>query len=67
MFWGNKYATVSKLGKIDVFDFVNSYIKGDISNPSITLEINLETRSSWHKCALRDDEAVYWVIIGHYE
>ena len=22
---------------------------------------------SWLNCALRDDEAVYWVIIGHYE
>ena len=26
-----------------------------------------ETRSSWLNCALRDDEAVYWVSIGHYE
>ena len=25
-----------------------------------------ETRSSWLNCALRDDEAVYWVSIGHY-
>ena len=25
------------------------------------------TRSSWLNCALRDDEAVYWVSIGHYE
>ena len=25
------------------------------------------TRSSWLNCALRDDEAVYWVRIGHYE
>ena len=25
------------------------------------------TRSSWLNCALRDDEAVYWNIIGHYE
>ena len=24
------------------------------------------TRSSWLNCALRDDEAVYWVSIGHY-
>ena len=22
---------------------------------------------SWLNCALRDDEAVYWVSIGHYE
>ena len=25
------------------------------------------TRSSWLNCALRDDEAVYWVSIGRYE
>ena len=25
------------------------------------------TRSSWLNCALRDEEAVYWVSIGHYE
>ena len=27
----------------------------------------VETRSSWFNCALRDDEAVCWVSIGHYE
>ena len=26
-----------------------------------------KTRSSWLNCALRDDEAAYWVSIGHYE
>ena len=26
-----------------------------------------KTRSSWLNCALRDDEAVYWVSKGHYE
>ena len=25
------------------------------------------TRTSWLNCALRDDEAVYWVSIWHYE
>ena len=29
--------------------------------------LGLETRSSWLNGALRDDEAVYWVSIGHYE
>ena len=29
--------------------------------------ISNETRSSWLNCALRDDEAVYWVSIGPYE
>ena len=29
--------------------------------------MGMETRSSWLNCALRDDEAVYWVSIGHYE
>ena len=27
----------------------------------------MKTRSSWLNCALRDDETVYWVSIGHYE
>ena len=27
----------------------------------------METISSWLNCALRDDEAVYWVSIRHYE
>ena len=31
------------------------------------LENIISTRSSWLNCALRDDEAVYWVSIGHYE
>ena len=26
-----------------------------------------KTRSSWLNCALRGDEAVYWVSLGHYE
>ena len=26
-----------------------------------------KTRSSWLNCALRDDEAVYCVSVGHYE
>ena len=26
-----------------------------------------KTRSSWLNCALRDDEAVSWANIGHYE
>ena len=26
-----------------------------------------KTRSSWVNCALRDEEAVYWVSVAHYE
>ena len=29
--------------------------------------IKIKTRSSWLNCAARDDEAVYWVSVGHYE
>ena len=36
-----------------------------VSNPRT--EKDYQTRSSWFNCALRDDEALYWVIIGHYE
>ena len=33
-----------------------------------TTKVNqILTRSSWLNSALRDDEAVYWVSIGHYE
>ena len=31
------------------------------------IPITMEIRSSWPNCALRDDEAVYWVSIGHCE
>ena len=34
---------------------------------SSNVETVIITRSSWLNCALRDDEAVYWVSIGHYE
>ena len=27
----------------------------------------IETRSSWVNCALRDEEAVYWVSVAQYE
>ena len=33
---------------------------------SQSLEV-MKTRSSWLNCALRDDEAVFWASIGHYE
>ena len=33
----------------------------------IKMKETIGTRSSLLNCALRDDEAVYWVSIGHYE
>ena len=45
-------------------------IRGIRSNPPGGMKntkIQVQTRSSWLNCALRDDEAVYWVSIGHYE
>ena len=36
-------------------------------NFTFTQETLDRTRSSWLNCALRDDEAVYWVSVGHYE
>ena len=34
----------------------------------VLTELNLlKTRPSWLNCALRDDEAVYWVSIGQFE
>ena len=39
----------------------------NISIDNFAVNFLIRTRSSWLNCALRDDEAVYWVIIGHYE
>ena len=37
-------------------------IKGGLCNENIA-----RTRSSWLNCALRDDEAVYWVCMRRYQ
>ena len=37
------------------------------ADQKLSWRLILETRSSWLNCALRDDEAVYWVSIGRYE
>ena len=42
--------------------------RGRVGSRPILVSLHLpQTRSSWLNCALRDDEAVYWVSIGHYE
>ena len=52
------------------------YFRGGKRNPSCRehgiyrfnlIKIRNKTRSSWLNCASRDDEAVYWVSIGHSE
>ena len=43
------------------------YVQASHKDTAISLQISMKTRSSWLNCALRDDEAVYWVSIGHYE
>ena len=37
------------------------------SSAKCYLLTKMKTRSSWFNCALRDDKAVYWVSIEHYE
>ena len=39
----------------------------DDRNDNEIIGVPILTRSSWLNCALRDDEAVYWVSIGHSE
>ena len=39
----------------------------NFSHLSEEIKTGGETRSRWLNCALRDDEAVYWVSIGPYE
>ena len=41
--------------------------KPNINNILTENTMSITTRSSWLNCALRDDEAVYWVSIGYYE
>ena len=52
----------------DILILHKRYNHRSYSNLSIYHIHHIEqTRSSWLNCALRDDEAVYWVSIGHYE
>ena len=42
--------------------------RGRVGSRPILVSLHLvQTRSSWLNCALRDDEAVYWVSRGHYK
>ena len=57
------------LTKQNIQDFDDNFlIQHSINNCFFYIMcLVIETRSSWLNCALRDDEAVYWVSIGHYE
>ena len=50
-----------------VFLFSLVVVSPVTSSSISSISIVSETRSSWLNCALRDDEAVNWVSIGHYE
>ena len=45
--------------------YVSSFCFSNVLAESF--ESFIKTRSSWLNCALRDEEAVYWVSIGHYK
>ena len=49
------------------FDYFKSFLGIFKTTWRGTLPKQRKTRSSWLICALRDDEAVHWVSIGHYE
>ena len=49
------------------FCFPRDRQRYSFDSPKVTAEILVITRSSWFNCTLRDDEAVYWISIGHYE
>ena len=57
--WQNYHRQVRQ-GREDTEDRRKKKYKLNKKNFIITI-------SSWLNCALRDDEAVYWVNIGHYE
>ena len=44
--------------------FWNTYMVTGHCGGASFVELKFETRSSWLNCALRDDEAVFWVSIG---
>ena len=48
-------------------DFLTSFQEVGTCPICDSEQVQVRTRSSWLNCALRDDEAVYWVSIGHYE
>ena len=64
-----------KLADIGQFRLSDQLTRHNTNTPNPRkMKINQEknerygiTRSSWLNCALRDDEAVYWVSIGHCE
>ena len=65
-----------KLADIGQFRLSDQLTRHNTNTPNPSkMKINQEkmkerygiTRSSWLNCALRDDEAVYWVSIGHCE
>ena len=54
----------------DVFFFHEGEGGFEFHIPILKNDFFLKTiinRSSWLNCALRDNEAVYWFSIGHYE
>ena len=54
---------------LDFMKLVKVVLSNIIASTTFEVLFTEETRSSWLNCALRDDEAVYWVSlsIGHYE
>ena len=48
-----------------LFNF--AFVSKNITVRWNSLKIRSNNKTSWLNCVLRDDEAAYWVIIGHYE
>ena len=52
---------------LDFMKLVKVVLSIIIASTTFEVLFTEETRSSWLNCALRDDEAVYWISIGHCE
>ena len=67
-----QHATVEGSGT-KILPYTNLHFKVLYQNRSllpyvkVLSKIKVKTRSSWVNCALRDEEAVYWVSVAHYE
>ena len=56
--WRVVHWTVAVYQSIATCDIQRFFCQNDEGN---------RTRSSWLNCALRDDEAMYWLSLGHCE
>ena len=69
---GQSYSSSMKLNPLPLNALVAGSTQWELQPTLVIEDISprkslIQTRSSWVNCALRDEEAVYWVSFAHYE